>query len=566
MAFAGIAVFADILGLDPSRGWGRMRIILLIFGFVIVSCTVLYLQYTTRAHYLANNKDYHFVSVSYINRSILKLSRLFKEYWFTLPFLVFVILIYIWFISSGTWTTWVSPTHYYADLTIGFLKGNLYLPIKVGPDLLKSPDPYEPLLTGKTQGPIDYSYYHGKYYLYWGPVPALLLLMIHPIIYWRVGDLQLVFCFVVGLYIVQCLLALAIWDSFFSDLPKYILCLSILLLGLASPVNFILNNYKGARIYEASITGGQFFLMSGFILALTTLKQPASRWRLAFAGMLWALAIGTRFIVALPIGLMVLMVTGWMLWLNHWSLKKNPEITFLSLPIAFGFVCLGWYNWARFGSVTESGLFYQLPGAINLQKHYGELINPIYILQNLYNYFLYPFSVRFQFPYLYAEYGNTKAIFSSYHLPVLYSAQAITGLIYTVPFIVFSLIPVGRNINNFYRKKTLNDRSLSSDEQSKLNWVTLTLSGACLAIFGFLLSFFWVAMRYLEDVMPLLIMLSIVGFWQGFQALSKKPIIRRLYTSLGVVLAVASILLSTLVALSINQGRFEIIHLLSLTK
>jgi len=381
-----------------------------------------------------------------------------------------------------------------------------------------------------------------------------------------VGDLQLVFSFVVGLYIVECLLALVIWESFFSDLPKYILCLSILLLGLASPVNFILNSYKGARIYEASITGGQFFLMSGFVLALTALKQPVSRWRLAFAGTLWALAIGTRFILALPVGLMVLMVTSWMLWLNHWSLKKNSKLIFLSLPIAFGFVCLGWYNWARFGSITESGLFYQLPGAINLQKHYSELINPIYILQNLYNYFLYPFSVRFQFPYIYAEYGNTKAIFSSYHLPVIYSAQAITGLLYTVPFIVFSLIPVERFFNSFIRKKTVTDLSLNSGEQINLNWVTLTLSGACLAVFGFLLSFFWIAMRYLEDVMPLLIMLSIIGFWQGFQALSQKPIGKRLYAVLGVILANASILMSTLVALSVNNARFEIIHLFSFTR
>jgi len=66
--------------------------------------------------------------------------------------------------------------------------------------------------------------------------------------------------------------------------------------------------------------------------------------------------------------------------------------------------------------------------------------------------------------------------------------------------------------------------------------------------------------------MPSLIMLSIIGFWVGFQALSQKPFMMRLYTFSGIVLAGTSILMSTLVALSMNDARFEIVHLLSFTR
>jgi drug/metabolite transporter superfamily protein YnfA len=104
------------------------------------------------------------------------------------------------------------------------------------------------------------------------------------------------------------------------------------------------------------------------------------------------------------------------------------------------------------------------------------------------------------------------------------------------------------------------------DERRILNWIMLTLSGACLAIFGFLLSFFWAATRYLEDGMPAMIMLSVIGFWQGYQSLRNKPIGTRFYTAIGVVLIAVSILISTLVAISVNDARFEIIRLLTFTK
>lgn len=421
-------------------------------------CAVLYWRYMDETLKVMRRiqsfvKNHPIVAGTRRNHFIIYLSGMIKKYWFTLPILILVSLVYIWFISSGTWLTWISPTHLYADLARGFIKGHLYLPIKVSSNLLVSPDPYNSAGGLGLQGPLDVSYFQGKYYLYWGPTPALILLLIHPIISWRLGDLQLLFGFLNGVFILQCLLAVAIWDRFFSDLPKYILWLSILLVGLVSPATFMLDHYRGARIYEAAITGGQFFLVGGFITAITALGYTVSRWRLAFAGTLWALAIGTRLILALPIGFMVLMVTWWILSVNHWSFKKITELIPLIFPLVLGFTCLGWYNWARFGSITEAGYFYQMTAVPNFQNHYGELINPLFIPQNLYNYFLYPFSIRSQFPYIYAEYGNLKAIFSFYPLPSIYFSQKITGLIYTVPFLAFAIIPSVSLINNLIKGK-----------------------------------------------------------------------------------------------------------------
>jgi hypothetical protein len=378
-----------------------------------------------------------------------------------------------------------------------------------------------------------------------------------------VGDLFLAFGFVCGIFLLQFLLVVTLWDRYFRYLPGWILGFSILLVGLASPVTFILNNFKGARIYEAAVSGGQFFLMSGFMVALAALVGSSSGWKFAFAGILWALAIGTRLIMVLPIGFMVLMVASWILMSDYVPPIKIKNLIALGSPLVVGFVCLGWYNWARFGSPTESGLYYQMSSG--MQKHYDDLFDPIYIVQNLYNYLLHPFIVRPQFPFIFADSGKTIAIFSSYPLPGIYGAQQITGLLCGFPFVLFAIGPVLVLFSSPFRKRHA-DNFGNDTERKFLNWITISLSGSFLIAFGILLAYFWVAMRFLEDFMPSLVVLSVIGFWQGYQFLSQKPAGRRLYTVFGVTLASASILISTLLAMSTNDARFELIRLFTSPK
>lgn len=83
------------------------------------------------------------------------------------------------------------------------------------------------------------------------------------------------------------------------------------------------HNYETARIYEASITGAQFFFVGGLLVSLTALRRsPISNWKLTVAGILWVLAIGTRQIVAVPVGFVVLILALWILKINDWSIKR----------------------------------------------------------------------------------------------------------------------------------------------------------------------------------------------------------------------------------------------------
>ena len=437
--------------------------------------------------------------------------------------------IYLWCATSGTLTTWDSPTRYYADLARGFVQGKLYLPTR--------------------DFQVDYTVYQGRYYLYWGPVPAILLALLSPFRSGRVGDLQLTFAFAWLTSSMLCLTAIALWDRFFVSLPRYLLWCMLPVLSLASPAAFMLNNYMAGRIYEASITAGQFFLAAGMLAALCALRRPASRWWLALAGTLWALAIGARWTLLVPVGILLLLLTAWMVRPQQVASRAHALLPALLLPVALGLAGLGWYNWARFGSVLESGNSYQRNEAgPQFKRPLSPMWGPVFILQNAYNYALNPVEVQAQFPYLRAQYGRAEPVLPEYGLPSQYGAQQMVGALYSAPFIVFALAPMAAFLRPRARSAAIPMDPRAAAEG--LNWLMLSLGAAGLGTLAVLLSFFWAAARYAYDATSLLMPLAVVGFWWGFRALGSQPGYRTLYTAIGLLLAAISVVVSTLLAIS----------------
>ena len=209
-------------------------------------------------------------------------------------------------------------------------------------------------------------------------------------------------------------------------------------MGLAGPLMLLRHNYESAVIYEAAITGGQLFLMAGALMAFfAMISSTFTGWKLASAGIFWALAIGSRQILAVPIGFMTLLLIYWAFKTNLWSFKKSAlTLIPLGLPLILGFVCLGWYNWARFGSVTETGLYYQLAGW-NIRDHYDELFSPTYIFQNIQNYLFNPIEFTSTFPFVFMTRGSEIPVLPFYTVPEIYNAQPVSGLLCTFPLDVY---------------------------------------------------------------------------------------------------------------------------------
>lgn len=554
LAFTGIAIFANSLGLDPNITWGKGRATVFTLGFFLILYVILYYLYTDKVLDAQRKiqtfiENLPFISPIRQNQDAVYLLKLCRNYLFTLPVVFFVILAYIWLVGNILWAPWHmrKTTNYYQFQAQSFQTGQLYLLIKPPPELLQLSNPYDPAERHGINVPIDISLYKGKFYSYWGPVPAMIICALEPLYHKTISDRDLVFGFTVGIFLCQFLLILIIWDRFFQDLPKWNILMAIVLMGLATPSSWMLSSGK---IYEAAIAGGQFFLLSGFLAAFAALDRTSpSNWRLALAGSLWALAVGTRFVLTIPIGFLVLMSMYWIYKASHGlTARLLYKLISLGLPLAIGAIGLGWYNWARFGSITETGFLYALAGPY-LQKYSDKLFSPIYILQNLYNYLFVPFSIGPNFPNIQPTLGKLTAIFPFYSLPEIYFTNLITGLLYTVPFVVFGIVPSGQLILKVFEKNSTNKMSQDPD-QKLFRWIIICLIGCWLAAFITLLMFFWAATRYMEDFMPALLTLSLIGFWQGYKLLAPRAVMGKVYAIFGIVLAIVSILVSALLAIA----------------
>ncbi len=96
-----------------------------------------------------------------------------------------------------------------------------------------------PLYTTNVPYLLDMSLYRGQYYVYFGPIPAVILMIGKFILPIAIGDQYLVLVFISGILLVESLFILKLWRRFFSDLPAGIVVCSILVIGSISPFGWI---------------------------------------------------------------------------------------------------------------------------------------------------------------------------------------------------------------------------------------------------------------------------------------------------------------------------------------
>lgn len=439
-------------------------------------------------------------------------------------------------------------TYYYSYLSQAFLQGDLHLPLQPDPQLLAMEDPYDvsarvELAKKGVSTPVDFSLYNGKFYLYWGPVPALLLSIVQVFFRGPVADFFLAFLFGVGILLAQTLLLTAVWRHYFTALPAWTYYIVLFLAGLLWPAALLRHEHNHARIYEAAIAAGQFFMIGGlWVVFIAIVKRSMPNWGLALAGVLWVLAIGSRQLLLVPISFMAGLTLFLIIRTQTAFVTKLVKLICLTLPMAMGGALLAWYNWARFGSLSETGFFYALAG-VDIQKHSTELFSSSNIIQNLYNYLLTPPDLTSVFPFFSMLKGSNSPELAFYYV------EPMTGLFYLFPFAVFAIVPPAL----YFLNRSSADQSANSGEENDLgplHWITLNLGGSFLVSFFLLMFFFWAGMRYAADFLPMLTMLSAVGFWQGYHVLRQKFPAKNYYSIAGMILSGISIVVSTLLAIS----------------
>jgi len=510
---AGSPLITHSLNTENNIAWGVKDLILLAVGILLVMTPIIY-RADNMVGYLVNTN---------MGRIYLASAALGG----------FMILIYIWIISIGTWTTWPATTNYYDLLANAFSRGQLHLEEKPDPALVALDDPYNPDNREGIPALWDLTLYKGEYYLYWGPVPALLLAVIKPFYSTPVPDNILTFIFLAGLLFFQIMLILEIWKNYFQRSPAWIILLSISFTGLINPILYMLLE---PRIYEAAVASGQFFFIGGLYWLVAAFNKPTLT-NLALAGSFFAFAAGSRTTLLIPIAFLVFVVVIWSV--KSFPAKALKLIFAFTTPLVLCAFCYGGYNYMRFGSFTEFGLSYQLTQT-NIHETLNESFSLAYAPPNLYKLFFNPLERLKTFPYVKATPWIGPGWFKSYDPGIYdYFSENVTGILIGSPFLIFGFLAA------FCRQKNI-------------RWITASLAGSTLLIFFTLLLFFYLTMRYLLDLLPALSLLACIGFWQGFDLFKPKRLAGTLFTITGAALWAYTIMISFVICYSSNLHRIRI--------
>lgn len=524
---ATIAVFANQIGIDNDEGWGRGRVLLLTAGIILILAGLLInLLQDKIAKLKTQLLEFKNTKLNYSHSTQIILTSFAAA--------ILILTIYIWFAKPLT-KNGEERYNYYSELAIGFKAGNLYLAEKPSRELLSLDNPYDYFLRKEyniEDFPWDVSLYNKKFYTYWGPAPSLLLTIFSNEQLVHIKDHYLALIFAYGLSLYSILIAASFWHKSVQNIPVWILWISLLTLGLSTPVTIMLHD---SRIYEAAIFGCQFFFIGGCYWAYSSINNNKPvLWKLGFASLHWALALGTR-ITILPVILVSAVVTViYILKVFNTTSAKIFIQTFavMGVPLLIALSGLSWYNWARFGSIFEFGIKYQLT---NVDYNvFQNSFSSQYIAGNLYNYFAHPIKILSKFPYM-ARIEYTP------------SNDRLAGLIYISPYLFLLFAPLTRMTANFPFTKT----RANSQTTRRLpeNWViTIFASSALISIFT-ILSFYFVTMRYIEDFMPSLLLLITIQFLQEYQLLIQNNTTRKILLFTAMIFAIITILAGVLVAM-----------------
>jgi len=375
-----------------------------------------------------------------------------------------------------------------------FLAGRLSLAVEPAPALLALPDPYDPAANPPYRV-HDLSLYRGKYYLYWGPAPALVWFApFRALTGFHFSENMATALFCWGGVVLSCLLLVRLWRRYLPQTPFWMVLAAGAALGVSNAAPWVL---RRTAVYELSIAAAYLLTMAAlYCLAGAGPLEDLPDRRLLGAGMLVAVAVATR--LSAVGGAVMLAVVAWRL-----RGARRAALLFVPLLLCLGLLAL--YNRLRFDAWTESGLHYQL--AASPMRHFV-LFNPARIPVALYHYFLAPGRWTTEFPFL-----RVAPSTAPWRGPEFYY-EPVAGLLRYVPFL--NLLWLGPWL---WRRAP------------ELSWILIMTVGTALAQAILVSAAVGVAMRYELDFAGLLLLAAVL-VW--FYLDRRRPLLRPL--ALGALL------------------------------
>jgi len=415
--------------------------------------------------------------------------------------LVAACAVYYYFISAGGLRNW--PVYgTYLDLQAdGFRAGHTYLPLKPAPELLRAANPRDRV--NMRYWALDLSYFEGKYYTYWGPVPALVQALVKSLlgITRTIGDA----------YISLVAACLNVWAGgliiermgrrLFGAVPKVVLVFGILAFACANPM---LHNVTTAGTYVGAIVSAQAFLVLGVLFAFDVVwyagTSSARRSRLLLTGFIWGLAIACRVTVMPTVAFLIAITALADAWLSErrWFNTFSSSL-WLGLPVAAIGAALLVYNKVRFGDPLQFGLLLQVSGYLPID------FSLKYWIPNAYRYSLGSFAASCQFPYVFQTWHQPmSAPFpEGFSLPSDYNTvEPVVGWVLAVPVAWFSAAALW-----FVPRPP----KLQLRRDRVYVWCVLSFGAMAVLTAIAPLGVYGATMRYLGDVTSGLVLLGLLG-------------------------------------------------------
>jgi hypothetical protein len=423
---------------------------------------------------------------------------------------VLVVLVISWFYaflaSAGTFETLLNRPGHYDRMCAGFQAGHLYIVEQPKAALLAKANPFAPENHAQNLWIWDASLYKGRYYEYWGPIPALLLLA------WKaltgqtgvVTDQWPTVLYMAGRLFCGAGLLLGLAGRIRPHPPTWLVTLTIAVFGLSGPIPFIVAR---PRVYEASLAAGQFFLFAGLLACFVGLTRARRRSVMfAAASFLWGLAFGSRAttIVSIPF---IIGATVYFVWLKQdrsWTAALKNALL-LGLPVGVFVVAHGVYNYARFDSPFEFGVRFQT----TLQPF---STHPRFIIPNIYSYLFAPVKWSCSFPFVTGQ--TDRPLSTLIDWPRGYKTfEKVAGILVMGGFGWLGLLPAGWAARRFWRRW----RPAMVAPHPSLPLVHLwgiVCSLAVLVSMGPALGLWEASMRYSGDAIGgMVVIAAIVAFW-----------------------------------------------------
>ncbi|MBO5397491.1 MAG: hypothetical protein J6A36_00945 [Clostridia bacterium] len=205
----------------------------------------------------------------------------------------------------------------------------------------------------------DVAYYNGNYYMYFGILPAIIMLPYHLITGKYITSAEMVFAFSVLTAISLKALIKNVFNRFFKEVPFKFMVFSLIMLLFGSQILW-LNGIP--RFYELSIISALFFAVTGinFMFYSTEEDSKHKYWYMFIACLMLSLAVACR-----PTQLLsTIIVVPILLKIFIQNVKEKKDIIKNILAVLVPYLTVGialmYYNYIRFGSIFEFGASYQL--------------------------------------------------------------------------------------------------------------------------------------------------------------------------------------------------------------